>query len=210
MAKRYLNQVEAGDLYGCKRQTVGAAMKKGKALYAATVKRDGVRLVDIKHPAAKAYRAGHRVTNSRATARTIDTPAPSRMTANDVEEDIRAYWDWTLKQIFQKCGTLAAFAQLLTAAHKIESIHAQRLDSNKKTGDLISRDYVSRNVFGLIEAVFQRLLTEAPVRLSLEVHGRCETGATLEEIQQVIKDAIARELKTIKRDATKAIKDASE
>ena len=185
-------------------------MKKGKALHPATVTRDGKRLVDMKHPAAKAWRAGSRIANPTETAVTRDTPQPQDMQPHDVDENIRDYWDWTLKQVIQKCGSVPAFYQLLQAVEKIESIHAKRLDSNKKTGDLIARDYVSCNVFGLIERVFQRLLAEAPVRLSLEVHGRCETGATVEDIQQVIKEGISRELKTVKRDAKKAIKDAND
>ena len=210
MAKRYLNQTEAGKVYDCNRKAIYAQMAKGKLLHAATVTRGGVRMIDMQHRAAKAYRAAYRISNPDETARTIDTPVASRMTADDVEEEIRNYWDWTLKQIIHRCGTMPAFAQLLAAADKIESIHGKRLDADKKTGDLIPRDYVSRNVFGLIEALFQRLLTDLPVRLSLEVHGRCQTGATLEDIQQVVKTAVERELKTIKRDAKKEIKNAND
>lgn len=208
--ERYLNQTQAADVYNCSRVAIRNAMAKGRALYPATVLRNGRRTVDMDHIAAREYRTAHRVDNPREPVRTIDTPQPRDMTPEDIEPEIRAYWDWTLGDIIKKCGTMARFESLLKAVDKVETIYARRLDSDKKTGELISREYVHKNVMGLIERVFQRLLSEVPVSLALEVHGRCEKGATLEEIQESIHDRISSELSTVKRDSKKAIRNATD
>jgi hypothetical protein len=104
---------------------------------------------------------------------------------------------------------MAQFKDLLAAADKIEGIHAKRLAADKSTGELIAREYVRKHVLGLVEAISQRLLTEAPVKIAYETHGRCQTGATVEQVQTIVQDAISRELKTAKRDVTKAIKNAA-
>lgn len=211
MAKdRYINQTQAADLYVCSRVAIRNMMAPGKALHPATVKRDGRRYIDIEHPAAKAYRVAERIENPRETARTIDTPQPREMGPEDIEKDIRDYWDWTLGDIIKKCGTMARFEAFLKSGLTIETIYARRLESDKKTGELISREYVHKHVLGLLERVFQRLLSEVPVSLALEVHGRCQKGATNEEIEEAIHDRISSELSTVKKDTKKAIRDATD
>lgn len=185
-------------------------MAQGKALFPATVARQGKTLLDTEHKAAKAWRKEYRIKAPKSVAKVIDTPEPRNMGLTDIEEEIRAYWTWTLEDIVRKCGTMPVFATLLQAADKIEAIHLRRLQADKQTGELISREYVSRNVMSLIERIFQRLLTETPVSLAFEVHGKCETGATTEQIQQAIHDALSRELRTIKADTKKAIRDATD
>lgn len=203
---QYLNQTQAARVYQCDPKAIRNAMSKGKALHAATVERNGRRYVNMNHRAAKAYRAEYRIADPDEAARTVEPSARGEETPADIPEEIRECWSWTLEDIIRKCGTRQAFAHLLAAADKIESIHSKRLDSDKKTGDLISREFVQKHVVGLIERVFQRLLTDAPVKLSYEVFGLCETGATVEQVQDAIKAGLSRELKTIKRDTAKALK----
>ena len=40
------------------------------------------------------------------------------------------------------------------------------------------------------------------------MHTMCESGATVEELQEQIKKSITKELKTVKKDTGKAIKNA--
>jgi hypothetical protein len=206
--KRYLNFTEAGKVYNCERVSVRAAASKPQLLQPAIVEHNGKRLVDMEHPAARAYRLEHRVTNPDAPSRVIPTSGP--MTDDPtVGAEIRAVWKWTIEDVFTKCGSLPAFSSLLQSIDKIESIHAKRLAADKSTGELISREYVSKHVLGLIERMFQRLLTDLPVGLSYEVHGKCATGATVEAIQESIRTAVTRELKSVKADTRKAIRNAS-
>ena len=74
----------------------------------------------------------------------------------------------------------------------------------------MARTFVKQHVLGMVERVFQRLLADMPAKLASEVHTMCDTGATLEEVQQAIHDAVARELKTLKKDTTKEIKRAKD
>jgi hypothetical protein len=201
---RYLNQTQAAKHYGVKRQSIGHVMKPGKALYEAIVDRPDGRMIDMEHPAAVEYRK-HERPRTESGPRVV---ASREMSVADIEPEVRAYWGWTLENIVQKCGTMSAFSSLLQAADKIESIHSRRLESDRKTGELIPRDYVSRHVLGLVERICQRMLTDMPTTLSLEVHGRCSTGATVEDVREMIQAAVSDELSTLKADTKKQIRKA--
>lgn len=186
-------------------------MKKGKALYPATVSKGGKTFIDLKHSAAETWRLEYRVEDPDDVAREISDPgADTIVPASELEPEIRAYGEYTLNQIVSKFGTRAAFKDVLSSIDKIESIHQKRLASDKSTGELINRDYVRRHVLGLVERVFQHLQTSMPVKLGYEVHGMCQTGATVEEVKEVIQKAVSRELKAVKKDTQKAIKNASD
>lgn len=210
---RYITQTEGGRRWGCARQTVAHAMKPDGALFAAVVVHQGNRLVDWDHPAARAWRASSRKDPNLdpGDPRVLpDAPlAPSfAPSAAELPAEIRQCWQWTLERIVTECGTMPAFEKLLIAADRLESIHAKRLSADKSTGALIDRDYVQRHVLGLVERIFQRLLTDMPIKLSYEVHGLCKTGEPVEALQVAISAAITRELRTVKKDTRKAIRDA--
>ena len=211
MASRYIGQSAAAKIYACTVPAIAAAMKPGKGLFDAVVQIGSGRKIDMEHPAALEYRKAHRmrVKGSDPVPPTVSNTMGGRAGAA-IEGEIRKYWDYTLGDIVAKFGTMPAFASMLQAADKVESIHARRLEADRKTGELISRGFVKKNILGLVEQIFQRLLAEMPVSLATEVHTMCSTGATLEEVQQAIHDGVARELKTIKRDAKKEIKRAKD
>lgn len=211
MASRYIGQSPAAKIYACTIPAIAAAMKPGKGLFDAVVQIGEGRKIDMEHPAALEYRKAHRMR--------IKEPDPIPPTVQNtmggragtaIEGEIRKYWDYTLGQIVDKFGTMPAFASMLQAADKVESIHARRLEADRKTGELISREFVKKNILSLVERVFQRLLAEMPVGLATEVHTMCSTNATLEEVQQAIHDAVSRELKTLKRDTKREIKRAKD
>lgn len=207
MADRYLNQTKAALIYGCKRQAIREAMQKGKALHAAVVfnkktKRDEI---DMKHPAAVAYRREYRTDLGEVEE---EESTPEIDAAATLPPEIRKAMDMTLRDVIDRYGMIDAFAKLLTAAEKIENIHAKRLDSDKKTGELTSRKFVEDHMFGLVEQVFQRLLTDLPATLSYKVHGQCSTGAAVETIQETIRAGVTVELRNIKTDMKKLLKKA--
>ena len=115
----------------------------------------------------------------------------------------------TLDELLKRYGTLAIFKDLVTAQDKIEGIYAKRLSADKSTGELIEREYVRKHVLGLIEATNQRMLTEVPQNLGIRIHGLCQTGASPEQCQELLQNGISRELKSIKQDVQRSIKNAS-
>ena len=213
MAKRepkLVNQTVASEYFNCTRRNIGERIKEGERLYPATVMVGKKRMIDLTHPVAQKYRVAERASK-------LPTPEPTSGKGNqsgtrdlEVADEIRAFLDWTVRKVIDVHGTMGAFKDLLSAAKTIEEIHAKRMDSDRRTGELIARDYVKRHVLSLIERVFQRLLEETPVKLSYEIHGLCSTGATIEQVQEAIKAAISRELKAIKTDVVKAIRNASD
>lgn len=203
--KRYLIQAEAAEVYNCKRQTIAVAMRPGKALHPAIHRIDGKKYIDMCHPDARSYRVSHQI--GKLPKPDPEEHVPDRTSApTHLPEQIRECWQWTLERIIRERGTEAQFEKLLAAADKIESIHSKRLAADKSTGELISRDMVHKHVTGLIERVFQQLLEVMPVRLSYQVHGLCETGESIEAIQEAIRTAVGLELKGIKQGTNRAIK----
>ncbi len=207
MAKRYKTLDEAAIHYKVTRAAVAHQTKEPKGkLAAALVMVAGKKRINMDHAAAKAWVPSRRVARAPPDS-SADVEAASGG-GLEIEEEIRKYWDYTLRHIIERYGTMPIFASMLQAADKVESINARRLDSDRKTGELISREFVKKHILGLVEQIFQRMLAEMPVKLASEVHTMCATGATLEEVQQSIHDAVSRELRTIKKDTTKEIKRA--
>lgn len=208
MAKQYVSPADAAKLYNCSPPAILKQMKapRGK-LCAAVVIVDGKKRIDLKHAAAKEYRKEHRRSQKEVDSGTVETTGGVGV---ELESEIRTYLDYTVRDVVDRYGTMELFASLLAAAYKIEQIHAQRLASDRSTGKLISREFVKKHVLGLVERSNQRLLTDMPTKLASEVHTMCDTDATVEEVQQVIQDAVSRELKTVKGDVAKEIKRATD
>ncbi len=207
VAKQYKTLDEAAKHYKVTRAAVAHQTKKPKGKLAdALVMVAGKKRIDMGHAAAKAWVPTRRV--ARAPPDSSEDIESASGGGLEMESEVRRYWDYTLRQIIERYGTMPIFASMLQAADKVESINARRLDSDRKTGELISRDFVKKHILGLVEQVFQRMLADLPVTLASEVHTMCATDATLEEVQQAIHDAVSRELRTIKKDTTKEIRRA--
>ena len=202
MAVRLVNQSDAAKIYACTPQSIRTALSPGRPLYGA-LRIDPVtkmKWVDMNDPAAKAYRQAERVDP--------DAPVPEPEAAK-LPAKIRECYEMTLRQVFEQHGSMAIFKDLLLSIKIVEDIHAKRLDADKRTGELIERAFVKQHVLGLVDRIHRRMLAELPVGLSYVVHGKCSTGGTVEEIQQLIKDAVSRELKTVKKDTRNAIRKAT-
>lgn len=196
---------EAARIYDCTPPAIRKAMEPGGALAKAVKKKGAKRYIDSEHAQALAYRSEHRVLGA--------TGAPTNAVSStdaDIPEDIRKVWDWTIERVFAECGSVAAFDKLMAGIERVENIHAKRMTADRLAGDLVSRDFVRKHVFGLVEQLSQRLLNDLPITLSYVVHGKCKTGASAEDIQQAIRTGITREIKSAKADVTKEIKNAAE
>lgn len=202
--KRYVILAEAAKLYGVRRQSISDASKPGKPLEFAVAKQDGRRVWDMTHPAMLAYKGGP---NWTALDDSLAPEAPSTEgTVETLPEDVRQFWKWTVERIIRTHGTFDKFYRLVQSMEKVESIQEKRQKNRRESGKLISRELVQKHVFSLIEKLFQRLLQDLPVTLALDIHGMCESGATIEEVQAAIKNAISIELGDAKKGIARGIR----
>lgn len=203
---RYLGPSDASDFFGVTPGAITRAMRGNGRLAKAVVLRDGKRRIDMEHAAAKAYRKGKRpAAKDSAPPPIVESDIVER---KPLERKIRKYRKMTLDQILRDYGTLPEFADVVRAQKDIEAIHAHRLKSDQSTGELIPRAFVRTSIIGMVERVNLRLLNDLPASLSGEVFSACQTGATLEEVQELIHDAVSKELKSLKKDTEKEIRRA--
>lgn len=201
---RFVNFTRAAEFFVCTPPAITKAVRVGGVLHSAVVEINEKRKINLHHPDAQNWRQAERL-----AAEQVDVPT---MTGVDpvLEEKVRKYLDYTVRDILNKFGTMKLWADLLTAADKIEKIHSQRLQSDRSTGELISRRYVKTRVLGMYERIFLELLSDLPTTLASEVHNMCEIGGTLEEVQQTIHNSLSRAIATVKDDTVKEIRNATE
>jgi predicted DNA-binding protein (UPF0251 family) len=203
---RYVTQSDAARLFGVKRQAIARAMEPGRPLEMAKVRRDGKVLLDMRSDAAMSYRTGPdwSLLNT-GPAETSDTSG----TPESLPEDVRKYWSWTLSRCIRVHGTLRGFADLLTAMAKVEQIEERKLRRKADSGTLVSKELVKQHVFSLVERTNIRLIQDLPVALAIEVHQQCKAGATVEEIQGTIMEAVSTEMEMTKKEVARGIRRAT-
>lgn len=215
--KRHLTQREAAKVFGVSEQRVGQILKPGGLLEGAACMVSGRRVVDMFHSDAVSYLA-----RRRGAAPVAPPPppmptlplstaefAPSSLKEMKHQDEIRECWGMTVGEVIGKYGSLPAFADLMKGMDKVESIQARRFDTQRKSGELISREFVKKQILGLVERTNQRLLTDLPATLASDVLTMCENGTTREALTEEIKRHLSRELLVAKNDTRKAIKRAT-
>lgn len=220
--RRYLTTAQFAEYTGASPRAINAATKPGKEL--SDVRRKSDNKIDVMHPQAVAWRDKYvgmgkgvpldRVGPGPRNGRPPRNPsaAPMHDAGADFIETlppkVRDCLDWTLRDIIEKCGTWVAFKDLLQATKTIEEIQSKRLDSDKKSGELIEREYVRQHVLSLIESLSMRLLSDLPPTLAIRVHASAASGATIEDLQALIRQALEREVKGAKKKTRERIRDA--
>ena len=218
--RKYLTTAQFAEYTGASPRAINAATKPGKEL--SDVRRKSDTKIDITHPQAVAWKAKYAAKGKGVPLEQVGAgPKPGRPPRNptppEAEEvvgvvalpdNIRECLDWTLLEIVSKCGTMVAFKDLLEATLKIEKINTERITSDKKSGELIGREYVRTHVLSLIEALAMRLLADVPPTLAIRLHSAAASGATIEEMQALIRKSLEREIKGVKDKTRKRIKNA--
>jgi len=215
---------------GVSASAITQASREGGSLHDALVNGR----IDANHPAAVAYLEKRGADPAAAQApQQAKQPAPAKKAAAkkgwgarnekqkaasqpdpeagpaELPANIAAFADWTLREIVERFGTDTAFKDLLQAAKTIEDVEDKRLRNAERRGELISRSLVEAHVFGLIEATFKRLLNDSPKTLASQIRSAVEAGSTTEKTEAIARDIITGQLRTIKAQTTKALKQAA-
>jgi hypothetical protein len=114
----------------------------------------------------------------------------------------------TLQEVVERWGTQAELKEWLAAVRTLEEIRAKQIKNEGDMGTLIERDYVEKHVFAHIDATNKKLLQDAPSRLANEVTALCRTGATLEDVERLIRNTVGSYLTNVKTQTVRALKNA--
>ncbi len=124
------------------------------------------------------------------------------------DDDIEAYANLTLDQIVRRFGTRTGFKDWLDARKKIADIRAADLKNDETVGRLIERELVKTHIFGAIEAGNRRLLGDTPKTIARRLYALAKSGAPVEEAEAVVREIISSQLKPVKADAARVLRNA--
>ena len=113
--------------------------------------------------------------------------------------DIR---DMPFGDVIDQWGWGPGFKEHLLALRALEEMRDKRLRVDERRGGLISRELVRLHVFGALDALHRRLLTDMPRTLALRVR----VTETPEEGETLARREIERELKAAKAEVIYALK----
>ncbi len=167
-------------LAGVSRPAVTQNCKAGKTLAAAVLPNGNI---DADHPAALAFlsargKKGTKLTNVEQQASAV---------TEDITDD---YMDLTLRQIIDKHGSTANFAEFLKLYKDLVAIQEKELKNKKTKGELIPLEMVQNHIFDFLDGLTTKMLMDAPKSIGSDVVALIKSGATLEDITPNIQDTL--------------------
>lgn len=191
--------------------------------------------IDAAHPVAVEYARKHGVTPTTPAKRrnwTPPTPTADRQkssrrkpasseppsddqaaidddhpTGQDLsEEDVERYEHLSLRVLKQMFGGAISFRDWLDGIKKIVDIKEKQLKNAETEGRLTSRELVATHVFGAIESSNRRLLGDAPKTIARRLYAMARAGSTLEDGEQVVREIIGAQLRTVKSTAIRLLR----
>lgn len=178
-------------------------------------------LIDIGHEAARAYLRGKGIVPPRAAIREPD-PAPPEsadppenydlpeLSPNFRERypDVSTCLDLPLRVIVDEFGTIKKFREATTARKEIAAAHAQEIKNKERLGQLIERDFVETYVFGLLEELSRRLLSDAPRTIVRSIYALAKANVGIEQAELDVKGQISANLKRAQEQMTRRLRNA--
>lgn len=190
--------------------------------------------VDAEHPAAVAYlkRRGVAIARSdgtptrskksspatpaaptalpkRAEKRKKPPTAPGPEPADPVPADDPDAYAALLDPLIQRFGTARNFRDWLLSRKDLETLRKTRLDNEQTEGRLISRDLVKGHMFGLIDALTRRLLSDLPKTATRRCYANAESKVAVEESEKMVTELVASMLEPVKTTLAKLLRDTS-
>lgn len=141
---------------------------------------------------------------ARATDEGPDDSAPALDPAGFAPEIA----DMLVREVAERHGTNRAYKDWLEAYQKQQRAIEIWLKNQQTKGLLIERALVEHNVFGFIDAVFKRLLTDSPKTIAARIQNLTRTGATIEELEREVRSLISTQLQPMKATAARALRNA--
>lgn len=126
----------------------------------------------------------------------------------DVDDDIAAYAHLTIHQVVKRFGRLPKFRFWLDARKKIADIREKELKNDETVGRLIERELVRTHVFGALDAMHRRLLSDTPKTIARELYALSKSAAPVEDAEERVRKIISSQLEPVKTKVAKALRNA--
>lgn len=123
----------------------------------------------------------------------------------EIPPNIEIYADMTLREIYEKFGTLPRFKDWLGAMKDISAIQERQLKSEQVKGTLVSRDIVHRFIVDPIDSAHIKLLRDGSQTISVRAVAMCEAGADQSEIKKLVEDTISSFIRPMKAKVSRAM-----
>lgn len=180
------------------------------------------KVVPKKEPTAKRApktRATKAVTNTKKPNRNPDSSHRPATKVTDEGSDESApeldhagfapeIADMLVREVADRYGTVRRFGDWLKAYQLQQRALELWLKNQQTKGLLIERALVEHSIFGFIDAVFKRLLTDSPKTVAARIQNLTRTGATIEELEREVRSLISTQLQPIKATAARALRNS--
>ncbi len=113
--------------------------------------------------------------------------------------EILRYLDMTLREMLQIHGTFEGFGDFLIAQKRLRDIAEKDLRLAREKKQLVSRDLVSRYVFGYLSSAHRRLLTDTAATIARMCDAEVKAGSDVDAIECKVRQLITQQLEPARR-----------
>ncbi len=203
--RHLLSKVNAAKRAGIDKATITRKTKEGEELFPALV--DGK--IDVGHPAFKAFLEKRGVDPNSFPA----FVPPVHTEIKGIEDDgspqvMTSIQELPLREIGERFGGVEEFTTWLKSIKLSEEIREKRLKNDETDGSMIERELVQSHVFGFIDEVSRRLLSDTAKTLTRVAYANAKGGMEIEKAERETREIIAKTIGPLKRRVSKSIKDA--
>ncbi len=126
----------------------------------------------------------------------------------EIPDDLARLADWTIRDVVHRWGTDVAFVDWLKAVKEIEMVAERRLKNAQARGELISRHVVKSGMIDTLDGAFTRMLTDGAKTIATREHSLVKTGATPQEIEDLVAKQLSTFIKPTKSKITRILRNA--
>lgn len=147
-------------------------------------------------------------TQKRPAPKTTDEGQDDSAPALDPSGFAPEIADMLVREVAERYGTVRRYDDWLKAYQLQQRALELWLKNQQTKGLLIERSLVEHSIFGFIDAVFKRLLTDSPKTVAARIQNLTRTGATIEELEREVRSLISTQIQPIKATAARALRNA--
>jgi hypothetical protein len=114
-------------------------------------------------------------------------------------DSVDKFLDMSLRELRHSFGLPESMLTWLEIRRKAEDLRGREIVNNERLGSLISRDMVRTHIFGALEQLAQRLLTDTPQTLARRIYALAKAGAEPAEAQALVAELIGIQIKNTKQ-----------
>lgn len=137
-----------------------------------------------------------------------DPVAPPPGPPTDEPADAEALLDLTFRVIAERHGSVEGFQDWLDARKRVGEIKRIEIQNATTSGRVVSRELVRAHLFGALDAANRRLLTDTPKTIARRLYALAKSGADLQEAEAAVRDLISSQLKPMKANAARVLRNA--